>query len=637
MPQPTSQSSPPTLEDNDALLTYRIGPVYCCGPTLPIITITPPPKLTHPPGANIAEPGIFKHKNHIVTTTDLRYRFGVKQENWKQPGQVIIAQHGNTTRGYFVDEIIDVIRFPQSGWGNLPPFLPRGVFSRTLLFNEKIYLYADFEKLSALQGSGYLAEYIEQLDKQEAIGNTSEKTKTSNTAITIKKDRSQSSATSSSKAEAEAITQTKKGTVPTPKTIQISNDSISEKGSDGSLSIDKKTKLKNTDKKETFDVDPPSKITQDKSGDSHSEKIYSGQKKSAQVKSSAKIKPQKRKDNALQHKKGNTKENSEPSSTIKSSTEKLLATTQTETESPPNIRHPIENNTSLAPSPLSKSNKQPDEKTKLPKEPDTSNFILISLVFIVLLFFAIGYYYYTNSMLTTKIASTMTTPKNTNAENYINRTSPENSIEISPENLLEKQTSITEKQAPENIKNTKLIGNDKNEALTKSINKAEYSATIAEKNDTITIELSGPQPPKVKNTIKSNESKHADSLEKTAHKTAEPPKIKQDISERQVVEPEISKTQTSKSKLPRPSDNQAITKKTEMQITYTNTSNTPARSMEIIHVIVKGDTLWAIAKKYLQNPFLYPELAKLSKIKNPDLIYPGNRVHIIYRGNKSKQ
>lgn len=49
---------------------------------------------------------------------------------------------------------------------------------------------------------------------------------------------------------------------------------------------------------------------------------------------------------------------------------------------------------------------------------------------------------------------------------------------------------------------------------------------------------------------------------------------------------------------------------------------------EFVHVVVKGDTLWDIAAKYLKNPFRYPELARLSKIKNPDLIYPGDTVRI---------
>jgi len=52
-------------------------------------------------------------------------------------------------------------------------------------------------------------------------------------------------------------------------------------------------------------------------------------------------------------------------------------------------------------------------------------------------------------------------------------------------------------------------------------------------------------------------------------------------------------------------------------------------SKKYIHIVIKGDTLWHIAKKYVHNPWRYPELAKLSNIKNPDLIYPGDRVTII--------
>lgn len=49
---------------------------------------------------------------------------------------------------------------------------------------------------------------------------------------------------------------------------------------------------------------------------------------------------------------------------------------------------------------------------------------------------------------------------------------------------------------------------------------------------------------------------------------------------------------------------------------------------EIQHIVVEGDTLWDIAEKYLDDPFAYPELARLSRIKDPDLIYPGDVVTI---------
>jgi len=43
------------------------------------------------------------------------------------------------------------------------------------------------------------------------------------------------------------------------------------------------------------------------------------------------------------------------------------------------------------------------------------------------------------------------------------------------------------------------------------------------------------------------------------------------------------------------------------------------------HKVVKGDTLWAIAKKFYGNGSQYPKIfnANKDKIKNPNLIYPG--------------
>jgi nucleoid-associated protein YgaU len=49
---------------------------------------------------------------------------------------------------------------------------------------------------------------------------------------------------------------------------------------------------------------------------------------------------------------------------------------------------------------------------------------------------------------------------------------------------------------------------------------------------------------------------------------------------------------------------------------------------EMVHIVAPGDTLWHIAQQYLGDPFRYPELAALSRIENPDLIYPGDIVRI---------
>jgi hypothetical protein len=44
--------------------------------------------------------------------------------------------------------------------------------------------------------------------------------------------------------------------------------------------------------------------------------------------------------------------------------------------------------------------------------------------------------------------------------------------------------------------------------------------------------------------------------------------------------------------------------------------------------ILKSDNLINICKKYLENPGKWREIAKINRLKNPDLVYPGQVIHI---------
>jgi len=623
-----SLTTKPNLHDNDALLTYRVGPVLCCGPTLPIITITPPPKLTHPPGTQPAEPGIFKHGTDIVSATDLRYRFGVKQQNWKQPGQVIIAKHNDTARGYFVDKIIDVTHFPETGWGQLPAYLPRGIFSRILVINKKIYLYAEFDKLSQLQGSNYLSEYIAQLENQLEKEN---KTVAHNIELNTHTDKRDQPVLATALSKEELPVKSLPGGNLSLK--NLTKKPLTEKNNNQinkSIAANKnQTELKHQPNN-PVDVDSKAET-----------RINTIKTKSPEKQNLTSI---------LIFKKDNNTKNLTPVAAknemipdkLNTPLYKEISTSpikaeQTNKEFLKNIHSTKQFHNRISPD-KNISTSPDNTETELTKnrttttlnttniETDNTNHTL-SWIGLFILLSTGGYYYLSTptSLENDVITETLLNPEpvdNTLPTNANTSSSHPLTTDITStsnkDNLSSPTTKIINK-APVSIAKqltTTKTSRQKINSQNKPLKNNEYHANINQDNNTITIELNGPLPPKIITTEPDSTNTNSVIQQRLPEKIAMGEPVKEDTNDNTTNDSIAKQTQSN-----------------DQQRKIQQNNSTKNKTIKIIHIIVKGDTLWAIAKHYLQNPFLYPELAKLSRIKNPDLIYPGNRVHIIYHHN----
>ncbi len=145
----------------------------------------------------------------------------------------------------------------------------------------------------------------------------------------------------------------------------------------------------------------------------------------------------------------------------------------------------------------------------------------------------------------------------------------------------------------------------------------ESDVVVMVKTDDFVLTVERPQKSRSvpeENTVEQSVRKHVQSSVKGTHTLApETPAAQEPVTAEQVAV----------------QDPPALQQDLHQEPPVTQPAQTGITKEEIVHIVVKGDTLWDIAETFLGDPFTYPKLAELSRIKDPDLIYPGDIVRII--------
>ena len=571
-------------DNQQSLLTFRVGPVLCCAPSMPAQSIITPPKLTHLAGSDASQPGIFKHGSHIIKVLDLRQKFGVDASEQTHPGNLIVCIFEKDGFAFWVDQILDVFDFPSEGWGNLPAAIPRGVFSRTLLLNNKIHLYSEFEKLSTINDLGYLKHYIQQLTENETkkspavntIEASSIKTSSIKTSDITTSDIKPAAKTDSHEQIllATSANEQIKPSVETKEHHQYQSASTASTASTAS----KDSGLFNTDV---------------------NNKVSAAKKQSINT---ASLSEQLNKKTSTHHTSIKTPDKTPSAISTGASNHVTISASQNTTRPLHQLNTFSNTSKKLADSTVPSKPSDIRTETSPSKYNDEQSNIGVVIFFILLLLLPLVGIYYFLMQETPKPYKYEKIEEPANTEIILNSDS-----ELKPLTKHEPAETSTVTEAVIDTTEDTSTTFVETEAETDSLDATPYRADITQQDDEITITIHQP--------VSNDDVSEQALIQETVIATEE-------IDEEDQTEPVIAS-------LPIKSLQVETLQEDEL-----NTPIPPAEVIkEVIHTVVKGDTLWAIAKKYVNNPFLYPELARLSNIKNPHRIYPGNRVRIRFIKN----
>lgn len=564
---------------NNKLLLFQVGPVKCSLYSNDIQTIIPPPKQEIA-GKTGRLPGIFRHSDRIVRVVDVRTKFGLSPSEPSR-GRIIIAELPQGSYAFWVDRVLNVIDQEDGRWDILPAALPRDVFTRTFIMDKELILHTECVRLEAMAPSSALIQHIKQLEaEQQPVSSvTQAETKTETPA------EKPSNGTQVDDRSPPGISKPESATRP----VTQHRPTVAKTDSQATPVPDKP-------RPQPTRIEPrpaPSTTTTTRAAQTARPipKVQTPRKVAAKP---APAVPTPRPSTSAVHTASSSTDRFATGSRIgrEPSTTAIVPPPSRSTPAP-SIRPEIR------PEPRPPQTRAATTRDTLDKyEEGGMGWLILTVAILVIGGISATLYFigaFSDQQPSAPIASykaPIVEPV-TEPVPFVNEPIqvPEAEIETSPIPVVSEAESTPFAQPAETPETA-----DAASAGAAAQNE-EFRAEIDRKDRVLTITLNGPENEQVRPLLKAD-------VEETSEKT----------SNAAVTEADVETTVTDTSPAAEITEAEPEAPKTRLQIT---------------HVVVKGDTLWDIAERYVKDPLLYPELARLSGIKNPDRIYPGDIVRII--------
>ncbi|MDH3326038.1 MAG: chemotaxis protein CheW [Gammaproteobacteria bacterium] len=171
------------IDAHEQLLIFRVGPIACCVAARDVDSIVNAKALHKLPRQADFIAGILQYRESTASIVNLYHKFSLVTPESVMHGRFIMAYTRHGITGFWVDEIVEITNDFDQNWSAPPSFVEDNVFDRTLVWNDKLILETNFDRLFSMKNSGALSEWASSNDQNWEIrkqGRDKEKTKQNN-------------------------------------------------------------------------------------------------------------------------------------------------------------------------------------------------------------------------------------------------------------------------------------------------------------------------------------------------------------------------------------------------------------------------------------------------------------------------